>query len=248
MVVADNTITIPVVVTVIIPRTKVILGNPVVSVEVLNTDILRVKHHVDLIEPNQLRPIIVDEDNCLQHEPPLMMTARKAFLPAGDSALQATHSPLACLPKQCVHEQIIADVAMQTSRSPFCDGTDEGAVRVTAPGEPLVNAYLVISNFFFSACKNCAVNAPSAQLPGKLIAAKNNFPSGPYANTLLTIVSQSYPQKNAFCSMRSSVHSAGIKTPSIKPMTSFTIGALNCTMSANCLIFTGLGNFTCTIG
>jgi hypothetical protein len=93
----------------------------------------------------------VDEDKRLQHEPPLMMIARKAFLPVGESALQATHSPLACLPKQCVHvadfQQIIADVAMQTSCSPFCDGTNKGAMHVTAPGEPLVNAYLVISNF-----------------------------------------------------------------------------------------------------
>ncbi len=93
----------------------------------------------------------MDEDKRLQHEPPLMMIARKAFLPVGESALQATHSPLACLPKQCVHvadfQQIIADVAMQTSCSPFCDGTNKGAMHVTAPGEPLVNAYLVISNF-----------------------------------------------------------------------------------------------------
>ncbi len=37
---------------------------------------------------------------------------------------------------------------METSRSPFCDGTDEGSICITTLGEPLVDANLVFSNFF----------------------------------------------------------------------------------------------------
>ncbi len=146
-------------------------------------DILRVEHRVDLIEPNHFCPIIVNEDNRLQHKPPLMMIARKAFLPAGESALQATHSPLACLPKQCVHvadfQQIIVDVAMQMSCTPFCDGTDEGAVRITALGEPLVNSYLVISNFFLQCMQKSCSQRAIGPTPWEIDCCKKYFPIRP---------------------------------------------------------------------
>ncbi len=78
--------------------------------------------------------------------------------------------------------------------SPFVDGADERSMGISAPGEALINTNLVLTNFLFDACRNLAVNAPSAQLPGKFTTAKNTLPSGPYAKTLFTIVSQLYPQ------------------------------------------------------
>jgi hypothetical protein len=88
-------------------------------------------------------------------------------------------------------QKVLPDFLMKTSGSPFGDRADERSIRFSAPGEALIHTDLVLNFFFLIMCRNLAVNAPSAQLPGKFTAAKNTFPSGPYAKTLLTIVSQS---------------------------------------------------------
>jgi hypothetical protein len=149
----------------VIPRTKIVLRNPVVPMKILDPNILRVEDSINLIKTHHLRPIIMHEHYRLNHKPPLLAIARETFLPAGESALQATHSPLARLPKRCVgiadFQQIVLHVTMQMSCRPFSDGTDQGSVRVTTPGEPLVDADLIIPNFFLrrvqKSRRQCAV-------------------------------------------------------------------------------------------
>ena len=73
-------------------------------------------------------------------------------------------------------QTVLPDVFMKTSGSPFGDGADEYSIRFSAPGEALITQILYSLIFLLIVCRVLAVNAPSAQLPGKFTAAKKNFP------------------------------------------------------------------------
>jgi hypothetical protein len=46
-------------------------------------------------------------------------------------------------------QKVLPDVSMKTSGSPFGDGADKRSVRISAPGEALINTDLVVTNFLF---------------------------------------------------------------------------------------------------
>jgi hypothetical protein len=54
------TIAVNIIVTVVFTWSKVVLGDPVISLQVLDANILRVKHCIYLVKTNQFRAIIVD--------------------------------------------------------------------------------------------------------------------------------------------------------------------------------------------
>ena len=51
---------ITIVVTVVFTWSEIVLGNPIISLQVLDANILRVKHCIYLVKPNQFCAIIVD--------------------------------------------------------------------------------------------------------------------------------------------------------------------------------------------
>ncbi len=89
-----------------------------------------------------------------------------------------------------------------------------------------------------------AITAPSLHLPGKFNAQKKTFSSGPYANILLIVVSQTYPEYIAFWIIHSSEHWDANETPSINPITSLTKGSQASIIAANCCFLASSGNLT----
>ncbi len=53
-------VTIVIVIAIVYTWSKIVLGDPIISLQVVDVHILRVKHGIYLVETNQLRAIIVD--------------------------------------------------------------------------------------------------------------------------------------------------------------------------------------------
>jgi hypothetical protein len=131
-------------------------------------------------------------DYCIQHQTTHLVTTWQAFFTSRESPLETVHAPLTCLSKGCMNiaypKKEVAYIVVKAPCYPPCHWTNKRAMCIPGLGKSLIHANLFIK------CKNCAVKLPSAQLLGEFTTPKKTLPSGPYANMLFTMVSQSYPQ------------------------------------------------------
>jgi hypothetical protein len=122
----------------------------VVTLKVLNPNVFRIKYSPNLIVPKVVCSEIVDKHNHLNYKTSKCMVTWEALLDARESTLHATHPPLTCLPKRCVHirdaEEVITHIVMKMSSCPFSNWPNKCAMRSPTSGESLVNTYLVVAN------------------------------------------------------------------------------------------------------
>ncbi len=176
--------------------------NSIISVQILGPDVFSVENSLYLTVANIIRAEIVNENNCLKNETTFRRVAWQTTFTARKRTLKPTHPPLACLPKRGVDiayfEQVVANVTMKMFRLPLRYRINESPISSSTPGKSLINTDFVCPNFPLHVMQKMSRQTTVRPAPWKVDGCKKPFPSGPYANTLLTIVLQSYPQYIAF--------------------------------------------------